>query len=200
MQIQHKSTIGWYLGISNIVFWKDPLNAKNMVERIKGKFAGWKAQTLSRAGILTLIKASVSGIPNHSLSCFKCPSEMQDSYHHPQAAFLKKMWVLKVPPKVKIFSWLLIRKRLQVRGHLHRFLPQINPECPFCNIHRETIPHLFSTCHFAQSIWSCTSMAPGITSPNFDFLTWLGSLLTTPNSSSPKLFCYAGRFGKQGIT
>ncbi|KAI5320683.1 hypothetical protein L3X38_040391 [Prunus dulcis] len=63
MQIQHKSTIGRYLGISNIVFWKDPLNAKNMVERIKGKFAGWKAQTLSRAGRLTLIKASVSGIP-----------------------------------------------------------------------------------------------------------------------------------------
>ncbi|CAL8152661.1 unnamed protein product [Prunus armeniaca] len=76
MQIQHKSTIGRYLGISNIVFWEDPLNAKNMVERIKGKFAGWKAQTLSRAGRLTMIKASVSGIPNHSLSCFKCPSKV----------------------------------------------------------------------------------------------------------------------------
>ncbi|KAH0989499.1 hypothetical protein GBA52_000982 [Prunus armeniaca] len=110
--------------------------------------------------------------------------QMHDTSYHCQAALLKKMWGIKVPPKVKIFSWLLKRKRLQVRGHLNRFLPQINPKCPFCNSHRETIPHLFSTCHFAQSIWSCTNMAAGITFPNFDFLTWLGSLLTTPNSSS----------------
>ncbi|CAL2236971.1 unnamed protein product [Prunus armeniaca] len=51
-------------------------NSKMMTDRIRSKFAGWKAQTLSRAGRLTLIKASVSGIPNHTLSCFKCPKEV----------------------------------------------------------------------------------------------------------------------------
>ncbi|KAI5338965.1 hypothetical protein L3X38_018237 [Prunus dulcis] len=382
LPIQHKATIGRYLGISNIVFWKDPLNAKTMIERIKGKFAGWKAQTLSRAGRLTLIKASVSGIPNHTLSCFKCPPEVskemnstcrkffwgnqtkiphvswkdicvpkemgglgvrlasqfnkaalaklgwicltndsnwwaqivrlkylqkenflalkkksshssawqaildarsvlnlgirwivgngksipfwtahwvfpfplldlipstqrsslnlqlvvadfltdqcwnivklkdvvdddildkiisiplplapledqliwgpdpkgifsiksaynvqvQDATSHPQAALLKKMWGLTIPPKVKIFSWLLIRKRLQLRSHLHIFLPHINPDCPLCNSHSETINHLFATCSFTQSIWSCTNMDPASSASNFDFLTWLGTL------------------------
>lgn len=64
LQIQHKATIGHYLRTSNIFFWKDQLSAKKMIQRIKGKFVGWKAQTLSRAGRLTLIKASVSEIPN----------------------------------------------------------------------------------------------------------------------------------------
>lgn len=68
MQIQHKTILGRNLGIHNIIFWKNPTNAKMMIERIRSKFAGWKAQTLSRAGRLTLIKASVFGIPNHTLS------------------------------------------------------------------------------------------------------------------------------------
>ncbi|CAL8163098.1 unnamed protein product [Prunus armeniaca] len=76
MQIQHKATLGRYLGIHNIIFWKDPANAKMMMERIRSKFAGWKAQTLSKAGRLTLIKASASSIPNYTLSCFKCPKEV----------------------------------------------------------------------------------------------------------------------------
>ncbi|KAH0992246.1 hypothetical protein GBA52_003729 [Prunus armeniaca] len=68
LQIQHKTTLGRYLGIHNIVSWKDPDNTKLMIKRIRNKFAGWKAQTLSRAGRLTLIKASVSRIPNHTLA------------------------------------------------------------------------------------------------------------------------------------
>ncbi|CAL8151811.1 unnamed protein product [Prunus armeniaca] len=74
--IQHKTTLGRYLGIHNIIFWKDPANANLLIERIRSKFASWKANTLSKAGRLTLIKASVSGIPNHTLSCFKCPREV----------------------------------------------------------------------------------------------------------------------------
>ncbi|BBG93775.1 RNase H family protein [Prunus dulcis] len=36
-----------------------------------------------------------------------------DEQSHPKAPLLKKMWSLILPPKVKLFSWLLIRKRLQ---------------------------------------------------------------------------------------
>ncbi|KAI5347853.1 hypothetical protein L3X38_000740 [Prunus dulcis] len=107
---------------------------------------------------------------------------VQDATSHPQAALLKKMWGPPRAPKVKIFSWLLISKRLQMRSHLHRFLPHINPDCPLCNSHNETINHLFGTCSFIQSIWSCTNMDPMSFSTNFDFLTWLGTL---PASSTP---------------
>lgn len=72
LTIQHKTTIGRYLGIHNIIFQKDQVNTKELIIKIKNKLAGWKANTLSKAGRLTLIKANLLGIPNHTMSCFKC--------------------------------------------------------------------------------------------------------------------------------
>lgn len=68
-----------------------------MIDRIRSKFAGWKAQTLSRAGRLTLIKASASGVPNHTLSCFKCPKEVCKEMN---ACCRRFFWgnQVKVPP------------------------------------------------------------------------------------------------------
>ncbi|CAL9002649.1 unnamed protein product [Prunus brigantina] len=40
LQIQHKTTLGRYLGIHNVIFWKDPTNAKMMIDRIQSKLAG----------------------------------------------------------------------------------------------------------------------------------------------------------------
>ncbi|KAI5327495.1 hypothetical protein L3X38_026891 [Prunus dulcis] len=37
-----------------------------MIDRIRSKFSGWKAQTLSRAGRLTLIKASVTDVSSRA--------------------------------------------------------------------------------------------------------------------------------------
>ncbi|CAL9019658.1 unnamed protein product [Prunus brigantina] len=47
-----------------------------MIDRIRSKLAGWKAHSLSRGGRLTLIKASVTGVPNHMLSCFNCHKQV----------------------------------------------------------------------------------------------------------------------------
>jgi hypothetical protein len=74
--IQHRATIGKYLGIHNIIFWKDPVNAKELLLRISNKLSGWKSSTLSWAGRLTLIKSNLSGMSNHVMSCFKCPHKL----------------------------------------------------------------------------------------------------------------------------
>lgn len=67
-----KQNIGKYLGIHNIVFWKDPLNAsKLLLVRVQKKLAGWKSSTLSGGCKLTMLKSNLSGMPNHILSCFK---------------------------------------------------------------------------------------------------------------------------------
>ncbi|KAL6200146.1 hypothetical protein ACLB2K_029928 [Fragaria x ananassa] len=76
MQIQHKATIGKYLGVHNIIFWKDHVNANDLLQRINKKLAGWKKGTLSRAGRLILLQANVSYMPDHIMSCFKCPAKI----------------------------------------------------------------------------------------------------------------------------
>ncbi|KAI5323746.1 hypothetical protein L3X38_032818 [Prunus dulcis] len=95
---------------------------------------------------------------------------LQDEHPHPRASLLKRMWSLTLPPKVKLFAWLFIRKRLQVRSHLHKYLPNINPECPLCNNHLFTINHLFFECQFVANIWRCTLglvNEPGQAGPDF---------------------------------
>ncbi|XP_062028542.1 uncharacterized protein LOC133744454 [Rosa rugosa] len=76
LQIQQKTTIGKYLGIQNVIFWKDPINAKELLMKISNKLAGWKKGSLSRAGRLTVIKSNLSSIPNHIMTCFRCPKNV----------------------------------------------------------------------------------------------------------------------------
>lgn len=76
LQIQHKTTIGKYLGIHNIVLWKDAMNGSELCRRVKQKLAGWKANTLSKIGRLTLIQANLTCMPNHRMSYFKCPHKI----------------------------------------------------------------------------------------------------------------------------
>ncbi|KAI5334704.1 hypothetical protein L3X38_024837 [Prunus dulcis] len=130
--------------------------------------------------------------------------QVQDEQSHPKAPILKKMWSLILPPKVKLFSWLLIRKRLQVRSHLYKFLPNINPECPLCKNHMETINHLFFKCQFALNIWRCTyfslTMLIRILMALSGWLCYLIPRLPMAHMFFPKLFFYAGKSGKPGTT
>lgn len=49
---------------------------------------------------------------------------------HSNASFLHKIWKLKLPPKVKIFSWILFRNRLKTRDTLSRYNLNILAYCP----------------------------------------------------------------------
>ena len=80
LNIPHKTSIGRYLGVNNIIRWKDSLNYKDIILKAQKKLAGWKANSLSIGGRLTLIKANLSGMPNHLLSCFKGPSKLSKSF------------------------------------------------------------------------------------------------------------------------
>lgn len=71
LSIQHKATIGKYLGIHNVVFWKDSINTNDLILKMQNKLAGWKANTLS-----CVLKANFTGMPNHVLSCFNCSSKV----------------------------------------------------------------------------------------------------------------------------
>ena len=57
--LQQRTTIGKYLGTQNIFFWKDPINSQELLKKVANKLSGWKMNTPSRAGRLTLITSQV---------------------------------------------------------------------------------------------------------------------------------------------
>lgn len=88
-------------------------------------------------------------------------------------------------PKVKLFSWLLMRKRFQIRSRMHKFMPHIPPDCHVCNSNHETIDHLFISCSFASNIWSCVPDALLKPPPGSDLLSWLNMLSCDNNPQGP---------------
>lgn len=44
-----------------------------IVEKIKSKLASWKAKTLSWVGSATLIRSSLSSVPNYTMSLYRLP-------------------------------------------------------------------------------------------------------------------------------
>ncbi|KAL6180678.1 hypothetical protein ACLB2K_047338 [Fragaria x ananassa] len=83
---------------------------------------------------------------------------------HEQSPLIKKLWKLNVPPKVKIFGWLVLRGKLKTRDRLHRFEFLNHNICPLCNIEEETMDHLFYNCPSSLAIWNLahSSSSPAV--------------------------------------
>lgn len=50
-----------------------------MLDRVKQKLVGWKANLLSMAGRTTLIQASLLTIPTYTMQCAYLPSKVLDN-------------------------------------------------------------------------------------------------------------------------
>lgn len=57
---------------------------------------------------------------------------------------------LKIPLKVKIFSWILLRKRLLTADRLIRRGCLVDQHCIFCAVFSESCDHLFRDCVFVK--------------------------------------------------
>jgi hypothetical protein len=64
----------------------------------------------------------------------------------------KKIWKGRVPPKIKIFMWLMTNDALLTKDNMIRRKWAGDPKCYFCD-HDETINHLFFTCPIAKVVW-----------------------------------------------
>lgn len=70
------------------------------------------------------------------------------------------LWNLKIPEKVKIHWWRIIRGIIPVREILRKRGMDIESACPLCDRHPESINHLFLECARTQDIWrSCNLTA-----------------------------------------
>ena len=71
-----------------------------------------------------------------------------------QEECFEKLWRIKIPTRIVVFAWRLIRDRLLTRQNVQRRQVQL-PEmvCPFCRIEEEGASHLFFHCCKIQPIW-----------------------------------------------
>ena len=63
------------------------------------------------------------------------------------------IWKRGLPLKIKVFAWLLARRRLMTRALRQRMAPNSPVECPLCAGAVEDCSHLFFVCPLAQAVW-----------------------------------------------
>ena len=75
------------------------------------------------------------------------------------------IWKQRLPLKICLFAWLLLRKRLMTRTLRQRMYPDSPVSCPLCNGGAEDCGHLFFQCPLAQETWQSVNVdSLGITS------------------------------------
>jgi hypothetical protein len=88
------------------------------------------------------------------------PFTMRRAYHtlHASAVVLDivRIWVVRLPAKVKFFAWLWHHGRLKTRAHLfHRNIkPREDSRFEHCSGTLETDAHIFYECPKAQAVWN----------------------------------------------
>ena len=61
-------------------------------------------------------------------------------------------WSFLVPPKIRVFIWLLSKNRILTKTNLNKRGWRGFQTCVFCS-HIETVNHLFLECQFVKQIW-----------------------------------------------
>lgn len=75
----------------------------------------------------------------------------------------KNVWKLDCAPKVKLFSWKLLKGALPVGERLIERHIEVDPTCKRCGCN-ESIIHLLFQCQFAQKVWQ---LAPFVTEMDY---------------------------------
>jgi hypothetical protein len=87
----------------------------------------------------------------------------------------KEIWKHKLPLKIKIFMWYLLKGVVLTKDNLAKRNSQGSSKCGFCNLD-ETNQHLFIDCHVAHFMWrliSSVSVNQVLNLLNISFGSWL---------------------------
>jgi hypothetical protein len=94
---------GKYLGVPILVDGRNKHAYDFLIEKIRDKLAGWKAQTLSLAGRCTLINAVTTAIPTHVMQCCMLPSHISKEMDQINRNFLWSDTVSQ--KKIHLLNW-----------------------------------------------------------------------------------------------
>jgi hypothetical protein len=67
--------------------------------------------------------------------------------------YIPPVWGIRIPPKIKLFLWLLAHNKLATIDNLNRKGMHKPEECMFCK-ENESIAHLFFECVVAKATWA----------------------------------------------
>ena len=67
---------------------------------------------------------------------------------------LYRIWKLKIPPRVIVFSWLALWGGVLTMDNLSWHRKIIVNACPVCLVNEESVDHLLLNCKVAQGLWS----------------------------------------------
>jgi hypothetical protein len=93
------------------------------------------------------------------------------------AAMWKKLWRLRVIPKVRVFCWRAIKGFLPSYSELSRRYIMDNGTCKLCGHEEETLFHALVKCDHAKQFWSAAFDHFGVSIPRVHPASWLQDLL-----------------------
>ncbi|KAM6548802.1 hypothetical protein CsatB_020478 [Cannabis sativa] len=109
------------------------------------------------------------------------------------SGFWRKLWQLKIPPKVKNLLWRAITDCLPTCLQLVTKHVSISAICPVCTDQVESIVHVLLTCPFAMSCWRTLGITYDPICP-LSFGGWFEKALTTLDEeigSQAAMLCWA---------
>ncbi|WMV28378.1 hypothetical protein MTR67_021763 [Solanum verrucosum] len=74
----------------------------------------------------------------------------------------KLIWKVKIPYKVVVFTWLVVKEAVLTQENLMKRGIQMCPRCCFCEQVTETINHLFLHCKVVGQLWNLFTSFRGI--------------------------------------
>ena len=86
--------------------------------------------------------------------------EVENSIGDPFKPLWKNLWCLKLPAKVKIFTWRACINGLPTMEKVCSRGISTSTECPICGKELETVHHALLLCDFANLVWNCWSDLP----------------------------------------
>ncbi|KAM6547817.1 hypothetical protein CsatB_019493 [Cannabis sativa] len=109
------------------------------------------------------------------------------------SGFWRKLWQLKIPPKVKNLLWRAITDCLPTCLQLVTKHVNISGLCPVCTNQAESIVHALLTCPFAMSCWNTLGISYDTNHP-YSFGGWFDKVITASGeelASRAAMLCWA---------
>lgn len=89
----------------------------------------------------------------------------------------KKIWKLKVPPKIRVFWWRVMHEFLPAKQILCYRHVEPTANCETCGADEESIRHVLIDCTIAREFWGLTKQLVGVKLPTLHPVTWAHDLL-----------------------